>query len=55
MSYSGPVMDSEPPLPKGAAAPGAPQAKAEDDAAVPVPPKRPQTAATPQGAAPQAR
>lgn len=49
------IMNSEPPLPKGAAAPVAPQAKAEpkgDDDAVPVPPKRPQTAATP---APQAR
>lgn len=48
------IMNSEPPLPKGAA-PVAPQSKVEtkpDDAAVPVPPKRPQTAATP---APQAR
>lgn len=56
------IMNSEPALPKGAAAPGAPQAKAEpkgeakpDDDAVPVPPKRPQTAATPAPAAPQAR
>ena len=50
-------MNSEPPLPKGAA-PVAPQSKAEpklDDDAVPVPPKRPQTAATPAPAAPQAR
>lgn len=49
------IMNSEPPLPKGASAPAAPQAKGEtkpDDDAVPVPPKRPQTAATP---APQAR
>ena len=45
------IMNSEPPLPKGAAA----QPKAEDDAAVPVPPKRPQTAATPAPATPQAR
>jgi hypothetical protein len=55
------IMNSEPALPKGA--PGAPQAKAEpkgeqkgetkpDDDAVPVPPRRPQTAATP---APQPR
>ena len=48
------IMNSEPPLPKGAAAPGAPQAKADDDA-VPVPPKRPQTAASPSPATPQAR
>jgi hypothetical protein len=52
------IMNSEPPLPKGATAPGAPQAKGEtkpDDDAVPVPPKRPQTAATPAPATPQAR
>jgi hypothetical protein len=48
------IMNSEPQLPKGAAASGAPQAKADDDA-VPVPPKRPQTAATPAPATPQAR
>lgn len=56
------IMNSEPPLPKGAAVPVAPQSKAEtkaetkpDDEAVPVPPKRPQTAATPGPTAPQAR
>ena len=56
------IMNAEPPLPKGAAPPTAPQPKADksdkgdDDPAVPVPPKRPQTqAATPPGTAPQAR
>ncbi len=44
------IMNAEPALPKAAAP------KAEEEAAVPVPPKRPQAqAATPPGAAPQAR
>jgi hypothetical protein len=52
------IMNAEPPLPKGAASPTAPQAKSDkaDDAAVPVPPKRPQTqAASPPSGAPQPR
>jgi hypothetical protein len=47
------IMNSEPALPKGAAAPAAP--KSEDEAAVPVPPKRPQTQAATPPAQPQAR
>jgi hypothetical protein len=52
------IMNSEPALPKGAAAPVAPQAKGEpkpDEEAVPVPPRRPQTTGAQAPAAPQAR
>jgi hypothetical protein len=52
------IMNSEPALPKGAAAPVAPQSKGEakpDEEAVPVPPRRPQTTGAQAPAGPQAR